>query len=565
MNNIKRVIFILLSVSTVSIMAMPDTKKIARSLFTVITYNEKDELRSSNGFFIGDNGEGVSDYSVFKGAKRAVVVDAGGKKWNVSRIIGASDMLNIVKFKVDGTKSDAPDISENDILNVNDAAYVVSNYPKKGTVVASKITEVTKYSGSAYYELSSKENGKIINNPVVNEEGKIVAIVQKNVAKNAKNICALGIKLATELAVNEFSITNSSLQAIGIRKALPPTEEKAYTYLYLLSRSNADSDTYLSALNDFVSAYPDNQEGLTERATFYASEQKYKESEADFSKALEIAKKKDLVYYAMSKVIYNKALYLPTPAYKDWDLSRALKEAENAYNENPLQIYTVMIGKCYYGMKEYGKAYELYCKLNETTFASTETFYYAAKALEMSDGKPEDVLALMDSAVMKCNKPYTSEAAPYIFDRAIRYAKIGKHREAVIDYNEYEHIVGFKNLKDNFYYLREQSEVEAHMYQQAIDDISRAITLNPKEVAYHIENALLMLRTAQEDEAIAAAQKALELNPQNSDAYYILGLIYSEKKEQDKALEYLNKAKELGDKQAEALINKLLQSGKNKK
>ena len=49
----------------------------------------------------------------------------------------------------------------------------------------------------------------------------------------------------------------------------------------------------------------------------------------------------------------------------------------------------------------------------------------------------EEVLALLDSCVVRFSKPYTQEAAPYLFARAQAYMVANKPRQAVLDYDAY--------------------------------------------------------------------------------------------------------------------------------
>ena len=54
--------------------------KARKAVFSVITYNKENQiLNTGNGFYIDENGTAVSDYTLFKGAERAVVVTADGK------------------------------------------------------------------------------------------------------------------------------------------------------------------------------------------------------------------------------------------------------------------------------------------------------------------------------------------------------------------------------------------------------------------------------------------------------------------------------------------------------
>ena len=73
--------------------------KARKAVFSVITYNKENQiLNTGNGFYIDENGTAVSDYTLFKGAERAVVVTADGKELPVEYILGANDMYDVVKF-----------------------------------------------------------------------------------------------------------------------------------------------------------------------------------------------------------------------------------------------------------------------------------------------------------------------------------------------------------------------------------------------------------------------------------------------------------------------------------
>ena len=79
--------------------------KARKAVFSVITYNKENQiLNTGNGFYIDENGTAVSDYTLFKGAERAVVVTADGKELPVEYILGANDMYDVVKFKTAADK-----------------------------------------------------------------------------------------------------------------------------------------------------------------------------------------------------------------------------------------------------------------------------------------------------------------------------------------------------------------------------------------------------------------------------------------------------------------------------
>ena len=50
-------------------------KKAKEAQFSIITYDSEDHiLNTGNGFFVSDDGIGLSDFGLFKNAHRAVVV-----------------------------------------------------------------------------------------------------------------------------------------------------------------------------------------------------------------------------------------------------------------------------------------------------------------------------------------------------------------------------------------------------------------------------------------------------------------------------------------------------------
>ena len=75
--------------------------KTRSAVFSLIAYDADGKmLHSGNGFFIGEDGTAIADYSVFEGAQRAVVVDAQGKQMEVEMILGANEMYDVTKFLV---------------------------------------------------------------------------------------------------------------------------------------------------------------------------------------------------------------------------------------------------------------------------------------------------------------------------------------------------------------------------------------------------------------------------------------------------------------------------------
>lgn len=128
----------------------------------------------------------------------------------------------------------------------------------------------------------------------------------------------------------------------------------------------------------------------------------------------------------------------------------------------------------------------------------------------------------MDSAVARFNKPYSQEAAPYLYERARIKTEAQLFREAVMDYNDF-HTAMLGQVTAEFYMIREQAEMQCRMFKQAIDDINKAIELEPKNAEFWVEKGGVHLRINQLDEAITALQQAITLDPENAAAYRMLG------------------------------------------
>jgi len=173
----------------------------------------------------------------------------------------------------------------------------------------------------------------------------------------------------------------------------------------------------------------------------------------------------------------------------------------------------------------------------------------------MMKAPASEVIALLDSAINNTDTLRIQEAAPYFLARADAYNSVDSFRQAVFDYTRYEILVNGQ-VNAAFYYLREQTEVKARLYKQALNDIMRAILLAPKEPTYFAEKASLELKVNLIDDAIKTANLCIELAPDYADGYLILGLAQISKKNKTEGLANLEKAKQLGSEQAQPLIDK---------
>ena len=358
-----------------------------------------------------------------------------------------------------------------------------------------------------------------------------------------------------------------TLQELGLPFYRDGADYLEHSYLAYELEPNEDPDadwradifagsTRLPALiNDYIRQFPTSHEGYLRRATFYMDkkdDEHNKLAEADITRALEVSTRKDDAYYNACKLVYQAVAN--GLQYPDWTLQRAMQLIEEAIKLRPLPLYVQTQGDLYFGMKDYAKAYECYDRVNHSELRSAESLFSAARTKQVM-GANDEALALMDSTVAFFGPLLTEKAAPYVFQRAQMKASIGKYREAVADYNEYERLVlGKANAE--FFFIREQAEMQCRLYQQALDDIEKAVEMDPKQVAYIIEQVALYTRFSQFDKAVEAARRGIELAPDNADLYRMMGFGQIQLKQKEAGRQSLLKAKELGDPNAATLLEK---------
>ena len=539
-------------------------EKAKRAVFSIVTYDKNDKmLNTGNGFFVSEDGLALSDYTLFKGAERAVVITSEGKQMPVSLILGANDMYDVIKFRVAITEKKVPALIVAKTAPVAGAEAWMLPYSTQKSIacVNGKVKDVSKVAGEYhYYTLSMHMKDKMVSCPVMNAEGQVFGIAQKSSGIDTVTTCyAAGAAFAMAQKISALSLGDAALKSIGIRKGLPETEDQALVYLFMASSSLSGED-YEKLLDDFIRQFPANADGYLRRANYYASKGKddqtwYDKAVADFNQALKVAQKKDDVYYNIGKLMYAYQLSKPEKTYKDWTYDTALKNVRQAIAIDPLPIYTQMEGDILFAQQDYAGALAAYEKVNASNIASPATFFSAAKTKELLKGDPKEVVALMDSCIARCPQPITADFAPYLLERAQMNMNADQARNAMLDYDAY-HTAVKGEVNDVFYYYREQAALKARQFQRALDDIAKAIEMNPTDLTYQAEHAVINLRVGRYEEAIQILNNILKTDPKYGEAYRLLGLCQIQLKKTDEACGNFKKAKELGDPNADELITK---------
>ena len=540
--------------AVVSTFAQPGwVKNASRSVFTLKTFAADGSLiASSNGFFTGANGEAVSNFTPFKGAARAIVIDAQGKELQVAGIMGANDMYDVVKFRVNGNKTQSLALSSS-VAPVGSMAYLLPYHEVKA-VKSGPVRKAETFQGDyPYYTVALSMGENQVSCPLLDESGQVIGMMQQPAVLGDSLSYAVSARFVDSLKITGLNYFDETFKLTQVKKLMPADIKEANLVLYFAG-SQSDSAEYVSLIQDFIQQFPNASDGYIYRAQQETAGGDFAAAERDMEQALKFADPKDDAHFNYARIIYNKEIYQSAQPYAGWSLDKALQQIQSAISIKSLPTYRQLEGDIRFAKQQYDEAYEIYNSLLSTNLRSAELFFAAARCKEMQKDTTA-MLALMDSTINMFSRPYLKDVAPYLWARAEARRNAGRYRDAINDMNEYETLMT-ATVNDNFYYIRHQVEIQGRLYQQALNDINRAIQMNPNEVLYYAEKASLEIRVGLYDQAISTAQECIAIDAENSDGYLFLGLAQCLKGQKADGIKNLQKAKELGDSQADALIEK---------
>ena len=538
--------------------------KVQKGIFSINSYDKQGNLlRQGTGFYIGANGEAIASYSIFKNAYKATVVDANGNQSEVDYVLGADDTYSVVRFHVN-TKGNAVLTAATAPQPIGAQFYAIG-YANKGTAAYDNaaVSDTAMIQGKyIYYGLAKAFDSKLIGSPVFNESGNVVGMLHPTIGNKSY---VLDIRFRELLKIDAIPSRSASI-ALGnifIPKGLPDTQEEALVYLYFKSKSTGNEE-YMDMMNRFVSSYPQNAEGYLRRATPLIDLLRFDEADKDLQKYLSLVEDKATGNFNTASIIYDKLRLQPEPAYDKWTWDVALQYADKAISLNNAKPssdeqkvneykYKMLKAQLLDSKQDFDGSLAIYEALHQE-YGNVASLYYAiSMAREGRGDSLSAVIEPLDSAIAMLGTPLPRESADYIIRRGQLYANAGKYREAVQDYNQYCYLLNNK-VSDIFYYERSQIEVNARMFQQALDDINKTIEMSPQVPLYHVEKAAIAIRVNLLDDCIQACENAIRLNPNIIDAYRILGYAQLQKGDKANARANLQKAIDMGDEGAKTIL-----------
>lgn len=527
-------------------------KKAAASIFSLTTFKTDGTLlASTNGVFINDNGEAISAFYPFVGADSAVVIDTNGNALPVDVIIGANELYDVCKFKVNGKTTpikiaSTPSMTDEKVWMLG---YSIKNQEAKQVPIQKTELFMDKYT---YYIFSSETPENMEGCPFVNAKGELIGILQH--ANHSEGTHAVDAHFMKDMQINNgLSLADPVLRQTTIRTQLPAKEEDALVTLMMASEQNKKN--YLKYIQDFKRSFPHAVDGYAAQARQYANKKEFAKAATEMETAIQNVHKKDAAHAEYAKIIFHQQLFQPNSTYLAWSLDKALAEAQKAYEINPLPAYQHQQAQIIYSKGNYQKAYDMFLALTKTNLRSGELFYEAAQAKAQLKANQAEILSLLDSAVAACPQPLTPIAAPFVLARGAAYDQAGDYKKAIMDYNRYDTLM-LGRANHEFYYTRFNCNVKLRRYQQALNDIAHAAVLNRQEPTYLAEMASLQLKVNYIDDALKTAELCIGIAPNYPDIYLIKGLALIQKKQKKLGIEAFEKAKQLGDKRAQDYIDK---------
>ncbi len=528
-------------------------KQARQSQVTVLAWNANGEMRQAQGVWIDATGHAATQYDILKGAVRASITDTKGKEYKVLSIYGASSLYNTAVLATEAKKSPAPDIYTAQ-PSVGEHVWLMPTSKADAKVPATpdSITATDLFNEIYNYITISKPlEERQTGVPVMNSTGQMIGITQA-AGRNATKAYVIDIRYAQQLRVGVMDARRPDYRDILIPKTLPQDENDALTFIYLYGTQ--DTLQYLAMTDAFISQHPAVATGYTMKAEMLCAQGKYDAAASTYQNALKVKGiAQNQILFSMSRMMYQTSSLNPSP-YPAWNLQTALQTVNQAIADYDQPIYHILKAHCLFAQKDYQEAENEFLYACTTNMRSAENFTYASQCRQMRGDSINNIIALQDSALACYSKPYPRDAAPILLLRAVNLTQAGRKREAIADYNTYEHLTGSSSLTYLFYYEREQLEAQCRMYPAALNDIERAIKLNPGEAILYAELASLNYRVNQLDDAERAARDAIKVNDKLPDSWRILGIILRDKGKAEESRNSLEKAAELGDEIAAKLL-----------
>ncbi len=426
-------LFTLLYIITVAIAmsAQPSPiKKAAKNTLKLTTFKEDGTILATGyGVFINEDGTALTAWTPFKGASTATIIDGQGRRFEVDCLYGASDIYDIARVKI--KKDDKVRITPVSIEQGQQAAgadaWFVGYDVKAPSFTKLPITKVETFMNDMPYYIIEQEKENITEtmtgSPVFNAQGNLMGLMKTSTTRT--DLYVSSARYALTLQPSALASNDNTLRYTNIRIALPQEYNQALLTLMMAAQRN-DSIKYPATIEDFITMFPDKEDGYEYKATLLTDRKDLAGAETAMNKAIEVSTSKDNAHYYFAKLIYNKQMLMPDSTSATWSLNNAIQEINTAISLNPLPLYRVMKGQILFSQTKYNEAYNEFVESNKTEPRNDEVYYYAFQCLKNMKADRSQQLEMLDSASVVAPKNLL-----YLSERALLLMKMNRAEDAI--------------------------------------------------------------------------------------------------------------------------------------
>ncbi len=405
-------------------------KKAGKSVVKVTTFGADGTVVSTGyGVFEDTDGTVLCAWNPLIGARSAVVLDAQGKKYEVDCILGASSYYNVARVKVlvEGKNTIVPATIESG-QQPEGAEVWYAGYGGKAPVYRKyAVTKTETFMDDLpYYIVEQNENpvgDDMQGSPCFNTQGQLMGLL--NTSSTRTDLYFASARYGVTLVPGALSANDNALRTTSIRIALPDDYSQAMLAL-MVGAQREDSLNYSRMIDEFIMKFPEHEDGYISKAEWLTDNRDFAGADAIMQTALEKAEQKAGVYYAYSRLIYNKETLMSDVPYEGWSLDKAISEIDKAYDASQQMIYRIHKGKIFYAQHKYDEALAEFQAANKENSTDAEVYYYCYQCLKNKNADRGEQLAQLDSAIV-----YAPRAVIYHAERTLLLIKMKKVEEAV--------------------------------------------------------------------------------------------------------------------------------------
>jgi tetratricopeptide (TPR) repeat protein len=360
-------------------------KKVDPSIVKIYTINNRDEYESQgSGVIISNDGIFITNYHVLIGAKKAIVITASGKKFNISKIIDYSKPFDLIKFKVELGAQVTSTVIMNTALPLKGSDVFAVGYPNgfsiegESTLSTGIISGLREINGEKIIQTSTPFTHGSSGGGLFDATGKLLGITTGTFAEELKDRHANMNKVIPVATIKKLT-RNLNLTLTGFYETIRNDE---LFIKGMIAYESSEFELASEYFNSHLKEYPEDAVAWFRLGNSFNQLGRSSQNKELFNSALEC---------------FNISISLDTNYYNPWgqaaliysitgDISSAKSYAFNAYQIEPNISFTnYVIGKVANEAKEYDLAVEFLGKAienaNEYDKANLMHQWYLEKAI----------------------------------------------------------------------------------------------------------------------------------------------------------------------------------------